>query len=110
MAAGMLLIAGGVGVTPIRALLEESTVPTVVLYRVSNIGDAVLLRELQELCRQRGAWLQVLAGRTGQGNPPFAPFEPAAARRAGARHHPPRRLRLRPRGDDGVGAAQPARC
>ena len=75
--------------------------PTVVLYRVSNIGDAVLLRELQELCRQRGAWLQVLAGRTGQGNPPFAPFEPGAARRAGARHHPPRRLRLRPRGDDG---------
>jgi predicted ferric reductase len=76
VAAGMLLVAGGVGVTPIRALLEESTVPTVVLYRVSNIGDAVLLRELQELCRQRGAWLQVLAGRTGQGNPPFAPFEP----------------------------------
>ena len=26
------------GVTPIRALLEESTVPTVVLYRVSNVG------------------------------------------------------------------------
>jgi len=76
VAAGMLLVAGGVGVTPIRALLEESTVPTVVLYRVSNVGDAVLLRELQELCRQRGAWLQVLAGRTGQGNPPFAPFEP----------------------------------
>jgi ferredoxin-NADP reductase len=76
-AAGLLLIAGGVGVTPIRALLEESSCPTVVLYRVSNIADAVLLRELQELCRQRGAWLQVLVGRTGQGNPPFAPFDPA---------------------------------
>jgi len=76
-AAGLLLIAGGVGVTPIRALLEESSCSTVVLYRVSNIADAVLLRELQELCRQRGAWLQVLAGRTGQGNPPFTPFDPA---------------------------------
>jgi ferredoxin-NADP reductase len=73
---GLLLIAGGVGVTPIRAMLEESNCPTVVLYRVSSIADAVLLRELQELCRQRGAWLQVLAGRTGRGNPPFAPFDP----------------------------------
>jgi ferredoxin-NADP reductase len=71
-----LLIAGGVGVTPIRALLEESTGPTVVLYRVATVADAVLLRELQDLCRLRRARLHVLAGRTGQGNPPWAPFDP----------------------------------
>jgi predicted ferric reductase len=71
-----LLIAGGVGVTPIRALLGESTCPTVVLYRVASIGDAVLLRELQDLCRLRGARLHVLTGRTGEGNPPLAPFDP----------------------------------
>ena len=96
----MLLIAGGVGVTPIRALLEESTGPTVVLYRVSNIGDAVLLRELQELARQRGARLHVLAGRTGAGNPPFAPFDPRSSPRW-CPTSPARRLRLRPTGDDG---------
>jgi predicted ferric reductase len=71
-----LLIAGGVGVTPIRALLEESTGPCVVLYRVQTMADAVLLPELQALARLRGARLHVLAGRTGTGNPPFAPFAP----------------------------------
>jgi predicted ferric reductase len=71
-----LLIAGGVGVTPIRALLEESTGPCVVLYRVQTMADAVLLPELQALARLRGARLHVLAGRTGTGTPPFAPFAP----------------------------------
>ncbi len=71
-----LLIAGGVGITPIRALLEESSGPTTVLYRVHTMADAVLLPELQELARGRGAQVHVLAGRTGSGNPPFAPFEP----------------------------------
>jgi predicted ferric reductase len=72
-----LLIAGGVGVTPIRAMLEEATGPTVVLYRVSSPADAVLLAELERLARERGAELHVLTGRTGSGNPPNAPFEPA---------------------------------
>ncbi len=72
----VLLVAGGVGITPIRALLEESTGPAVVLYRVHTTADAVLLPELQELARRRGARVHVLAGRTGSGNPPLAPFEP----------------------------------
>jgi predicted ferric reductase len=72
-----LLIAGGVGITPIRAMLEGSTGPAVVLYRVHTMADAVLLPELQRLAGERGAQLHVLAGRTGTGNPPFAPFEPA---------------------------------
>ncbi len=72
----VLLVAGGVGITPIRALLEESTCPAVVLYRVHTTADAVLLPELQELARRRGARVHVLAGRTGSGNPPLAPFEP----------------------------------
>jgi predicted ferric reductase len=72
-----LLIAGGVGITPIRAMLEESTGPTVVLYRVHSTADAVLLPELQWLAGERGTQLHVLAGRTGTGNPPLAPFEPA---------------------------------
>lgn len=71
-----LLIAGGVGVTPIRALLEESTGPVVVLYRVRSVADAVLLPELQALALQRGAQLHVSAGRSGTGDPPIAPFDP----------------------------------
>jgi predicted ferric reductase len=71
-----VLIAGGVGITPIRALLEELDCPMVVLYRVRDMTDAVLLSELQALARSRGAQLHVLTGRTGAGTPPNSPFEP----------------------------------
>ncbi|GAA5133074.1 ferredoxin reductase family protein [Pseudonocardia adelaidensis] len=72
-----LLVAGGVGITPIRAMLEESTGPAVVLYRVHSMADAVLLPELRWLAGERGAQVHVLAGRTGTGDPPLAPFAPA---------------------------------
>jgi predicted ferric reductase len=71
-----LLIAGGIGITPIRSLLEELSGPIVVLYRVHSMADAVLLDELQALAAMRGAPLHVLSGRTGQGHPPFTPFAP----------------------------------
>jgi predicted ferric reductase len=70
-----LLIAGGVGVTPIRALLEELPGPVVVLYRVHRMADAVLLEELKALANMRGARVHVLTGRTGEGNPPNNPFD-----------------------------------
>jgi len=75
-----LLIAGGIGVTPIRALLEDalldgSRLPTIVIYRVSSTADAVLLAELEALARERGADLRVLAGRTGEGDPPIPRFD-----------------------------------
>jgi predicted ferric reductase len=71
-----LLIAGGVGVTPVRALLEDLSGPIVVLYRVHTTADAVLLEELEALARDRGAQLHVLPGRTGAGQPPNTPFAP----------------------------------
>jgi len=71
-----VLIAGGIGITPIRSLLEELPGPIVVLYRVSTMADAVLFAELQALAELRGAQLHVLSGRTGVGSPPFTPFEP----------------------------------
>jgi predicted ferric reductase len=72
---GVLLIAGGVGITPIRALLEERTGGDfVVLYRVRSPQEAVLLNEVQQLVAARRGRLHVLAGRTGQG---VRPFEPA---------------------------------
>lgn len=62
--------------TPIRALLEELTCPVVVLYRVRDAADAVLLEELHQLAREREAQVHVLAGRTGAGTPPYRPFAP----------------------------------
>ncbi len=57
-----LLVAGGVGITPIRALLEEISGHVVVLYRVRNERDAVLLPELMGLARARGAVVRILSG------------------------------------------------
>jgi len=71
---GVVLIAGGVGVTPIRALLEEHTPGDfVVLYRVRDEKDAVLLNELRQLVAARRGRLHLLTGRTGQGARPFEP-------------------------------------
>src|SRR3954447_24844817 len=73
-----LLIAGGIGVTPIRALLEDNTLTgdIVVLYRVHEPAQAVLLGEMQNLASVRGATLHLLTGRTGAGTPPNNPFSP----------------------------------
>ncbi|MFF3204360.1 ferric reductase-like transmembrane domain-containing protein [Streptomyces sp. NPDC002962] len=57
-----LLIAGGVGVTPIRALLEEIDGHAVVIYRVAGERDAVLYDELSELALAKGAELHLVTG------------------------------------------------
>ncbi|MFF8393992.1 ferric reductase-like transmembrane domain-containing protein [Streptomyces sp. NPDC016172] len=57
-----LLIAGGVGVTPIRALLEELHGHAVVIYRVATDRDAVLHDELRDLALARGAELHLVTG------------------------------------------------
>ncbi|MFD2420607.1 ferredoxin reductase family protein [Amycolatopsis pigmentata] len=63
----VLLVAGGVGVTPIRALLEEfardrSGSDTVVIYRASTKEDAVLAEEMSQLAQWCGARLHVVLG------------------------------------------------
>ncbi|MFC5220729.1 ferric reductase-like transmembrane domain-containing protein [Streptomyces coerulescens] len=72
---GALLIAGGVGITPVRAMLEDQTTGDfVVLYRVRSEADAVLLDEVRHLVAVRGGRLHLITGRTGEsGTPPFAP-------------------------------------
>ncbi|MFI9565088.1 ferredoxin reductase family protein [Streptomyces rishiriensis] len=57
-----VLIAGGVGVTPIRALLEEIHGHAVVIYRVAGERDAVLYDELRELAVAKGAELHLVTG------------------------------------------------
>lgn len=70
-----VLVAGGIGVTPIRALLEDPALTghVVVLYRVRDARDAVLLGELKNLADVRHARLHLLTGRTGSDHQPFAP-------------------------------------
>ena len=57
-----LLIAGGVGVTPIRAILEDIEGHAVVIYRVASDRDAVLYDELRELAVAKGAELHLVTG------------------------------------------------
>ncbi len=62
-----VLIAGGIGVTAMRALLEDlprSTRPTAIL-RVSRNEDAILTEELGELTRRAGGKLEVIVGSRG---------------------------------------------
>ncbi|MEU0116422.1 ferredoxin reductase family protein [Streptomyces bobili] len=57
-----VLIAGGVGVTPVRALLEELHGHAVVIYRVGSDRDAVLYDELRDLAHLKGAELHLVTG------------------------------------------------
>src|ERR1700761_9551306 len=61
----VLLIAGGVGITPLRALLESLPAAPgdlTMIYRVSNLRDAVFRRELEEIAARRGAKVWFVAG------------------------------------------------
>ncbi|MCN9240848.1 ferric reductase-like transmembrane domain-containing protein [Streptomyces sp. RY43-2] len=50
-----LLIAGGVGVTPIRALFETLPGEVTLLYRARSAQDLALRAELETIARERGA-------------------------------------------------------
>jgi predicted ferric reductase len=58
------LIGGGVGITPIRALLEELDIEKEidVIFRASKAEDILFKRELDELARVRGARIHYLIG------------------------------------------------
>ena len=59
------LIAGGVGITPIRALLEDmpgAPGDIAVVYRALRPEDVILRAELDALARQRGAELHYVVG------------------------------------------------
>ena len=73
----VLLIAGGVGITPLRALFE--TLPgragdLTLIYRVNQASDVVLRPELDWIAQQRGARVHYLVGPPGTGgNDPLSP-------------------------------------
>ena len=61
----VLLIAGGVGITPMRALFEELEVgdgSLTLLYRASRPDDVIFRDELEEIARMRGASIVWMIG------------------------------------------------
>jgi predicted ferric reductase len=58
----VVLIAGGIGITPVRALLEEMPTGTTVLYRALAPEDVVFRDELESLARERRAELHYVVG------------------------------------------------
>jgi predicted ferric reductase len=62
----VLLVAGGIGITPLRALLEALPArhgDLTLLYRVRDARDIVFRDELETLARSRGAVVRYLIGR-----------------------------------------------
>jgi predicted ferric reductase len=73
--ARVALIAGGVGITPIRALLEEmpgGPEDITVVYRALTADDLILREELDELAGRRGVHVHYLVG-GHDGDDPLSP-------------------------------------
>jgi ferredoxin-NADP reductase len=72
-----LFVVGGVGVAPVRAMLERLAPNSgpVVLYRARHEEDLVHLDELRDLARRRGGLVYTLVGPTLslRGFDPFSP-------------------------------------
>jgi predicted ferric reductase len=82
--ARVLLIAGGIGITPLRALLEELPAARgnlTLVYRASGSDELVFKREIDELASLRGATVHYLVGRRGSREMPADPLDPRALRR-----------------------------
>ena len=56
------LIAGGIGITPVRSLLEEMHGDLALVYRVSSEDDVIFRDELEQLARERGIALTYVVG------------------------------------------------
>ena len=76
---GVLLIAGGIGIAPLRALYEAlppGTGDVALIYRASGDEDVVLRAELDEIARIRGHRVHYLVGRRGTRMVPSDPLGP----------------------------------
>jgi predicted ferric reductase len=76
----VLLIAGGIGITPLRALLEEMSdgQGITLLYRASDWSDVVFREELAVLARDRAVEVHYLVGERGGHQHSDDPLGPAA--------------------------------
>jgi predicted ferric reductase len=80
----VLLVAGGIGITPLRALIEE--IPPkkdaiTLVYRASRWEDVVFREELETLIRDRRGTIHYLIGRRGTPELPDDPLSAQALRR-----------------------------
>lgn len=74
----VLLMASGVGITPMRAMLEElgpRARDAVLVYRTSSTQDAVFLRELESISRATGARVVHLPGPRVNGRRSWLPAD-----------------------------------
>jgi predicted ferric reductase len=71
----VLLVAGGIGITPVRALVEVMEGDVIVLYRVVSDEDLVFASELDELASTRGITVLPVIGdhRTPEGRELLSP-------------------------------------
>ena len=82
--ARVLLVAGGIGITPLRALLEELPAARgnlTLVYRASGPEDVVFRNELDQLAELRGATIHYVVGKRGSREVPSDPFEPRELRK-----------------------------
>jgi predicted ferric reductase len=82
--ARVLLVAGGIGITPLRALLEElpaSRGNLTLVYRASHADEVVFQKEIDELASLRGATVHYLVGRRGSREMPSDPLDPRSLRK-----------------------------
>jgi len=69
-----VLVAGGVGITPLRAIFATLPGPVTLIYRASRAQDVVFREELDAIAAARGATVHYLIGpRDGFGGDPLSP-------------------------------------
>ena len=79
----IVLVAAGIGVAPIRALLETATFApgqATVLLRSHSVADSYLVDEIAELCRLRGAEFRIITGTRAPGTHSWLPGDAVNAR------------------------------
>lgn len=71
---GVVLLAGGVGITPLRALFATLPGPVTLIYRARNPRDVVFREELDAIAAARGAIVHyVIGSRAEMGGDPLSP-------------------------------------
>jgi predicted ferric reductase len=76
----LAIIAAGIGITPARALLEQSTLrpgEATILLRASDADDAFLWNEMAELAEAKGARLYTMTGQRSVTQPQWMPTHDA---------------------------------
>jgi predicted ferric reductase len=76
----VLLVGGGVGIAPLRSMLEAFPADPgdiAVVYRARRVEEIVFASELDHLARGRGASIHYLIGRRGEPGVPTEPLGPA---------------------------------